>query len=74
MDFSSLNEEQRSILQFLAEPLTPEELRELRKLIIKFRYERLQKMLTEQRKEHGWTQETLDEWYNEHLRTPRRKW
>ena len=70
MNSPALNEAQLSVLQLLAEPLTPEELEELRKMLLKFRYDRLQRMLEKQRQENNWTQETLDEWYAEHHRTP----
>lgn len=66
----SFNNAQLSLLELLSEPLSKEDLEKLRSILIKFRYERLQKMLNEQWEERGWTQETLDKWYEEHTRTP----
>ena len=70
MKTSSLNNAQLSLLELLSEPLTQEELEQLKVTLIRFRYLRLQKLLDKQWDENGWTQETMDKWYSEHNRTP----
>ncbi|MBI1228404.1 MAG: hypothetical protein GC192_24430 [Bacteroidetes bacterium] len=66
---TSLNEAQRTLLELLAEPLTEQDLEQLRTMLVQFRYRRLQNLLNAQWDEKGWTQETLDKWYSEHNRT-----
>lgn len=67
---SALNEAQRTLLELLAEPLTEQDLEQLRSMLVQFRYRRLQNLLNAQWDEKGWTQETVDKWYQEHHRTP----
>ena len=67
---TSLNNAQRTLLELLAEPLSKEDIEQLRAMLVQFRYRRLQNMLNEQWDEKGWTQETMDKWYREHHRTP----
>jgi hypothetical protein len=70
---SALNEAQRTLLELLAEPLTEQDLEQLRTMLVQFRYRRLQNLLNAQWDERGWTQETMDKWYQEHNRTPYRR-
>ena len=69
---TALNEAQRTLLELLAEPLTEQDLEQLRTMLVQFRYRRLQNLLNAQWDEKGWTQETLDKWYLEHNRTASR--
>lgn len=69
---SALNEAQRTLLELLAEPLTEQDLEQLRTILVQFRYRRLQNLLNAQWDERGWAQETMDKWYQEHNRTPYR--
>ena len=70
---STLNDAQRTLLELLAEPLSNQDLEQLRNMLVQFRYRRLQNMLNEKWEEESWTQATLDKWYMEHNRTPYRK-
>ena len=70
---STLNDAQRTLLELLAEPLSNQDLEQLRNMLVQFRYRRLQSMLNEKWEEENWTQATLDKWYTEHNRTPYRK-
>lgn len=67
---ATLNNAQLTLLELLSEPLSQEDLEQLRATLIQFRYARLQKMLSDQWQEKGWSQEVLDKWYLEHHRTP----
>ena len=67
---STLNEAQRTLLELLAEPLTEQDMEQLRTVLVQFRYRRLQYLINKEWDEKGWTQATLEKWYQEHNRTP----
>lgn len=64
-----LNEVQVSLLR-LTEKLPDEELLALKKLIIAFKAQRLAALADQVWTEKGWTQETMQEFLNTHMRTP----
>lgn len=64
-----LNETQVALLK-LSEKLSESELRELKKLIIAFKARRLAQLADKVWDEKGWTQETMQAFLQEHMRTP----
>ena len=66
-----LNDVQVSLLK-LTENLNQEEIQELKKLIIAYKAQRLAKLTDQVWDEKGWTQKTMKQFLNTHLRTPYR--
>ncbi len=64
-----LNEVQISLLK-LTEKMSVEELQDLRKLILAYKAQRLAMLADEIWEAKGWTQETMNQFLNTHLRTP----
>jgi hypothetical protein len=64
-----LNEVQISLLK-LSENLSAEELKDLKRLIIAFKAQRLAKLADQVWEEKGWTQDTMQQFLQTHLRTP----
>ncbi|MBL7802737.1 MAG: hypothetical protein JNL02_03305 [Saprospiraceae bacterium] len=63
---AALNNAQLEILQLFAADLSPEELAELRRILIEFRYRRLQKAINHLDLSEG----AMEEWQKGHERTP----
>ncbi len=59
-----LTSAQLQILELFSEKLSVEELEELRKWLLEFRYRRLQKTLDKVADEKGWTEKTFEKWGN----------
>lgn len=53
---------QLQILELFSEKLSKEELEELRKWLLEFRYRRLQNTLDQVADEKGWTEKTFEIW------------
>jgi hypothetical protein len=64
-----LNEVQVSLLK-LTENLSEEELKNLKKIIIAFKAQRLAALTDKVWEEKGWTEETMQTFLNTHMRTP----
>ncbi|MEZ4933541.1 MAG: hypothetical protein R2788_15645, partial [Saprospiraceae bacterium] len=61
---------QLQILELFSEKLSKEELEELRKWLLEFRYRRLQKTLDQVADENGWTEKTFEIWGSTKFRKP----
>jgi ribosomal protein L11 methylase PrmA len=64
-----LNEVQISLLK-LSENLSADELQALKQLIIAFKAQRLAKLADQNWDEKSWTQETMQQFLQTHMRTP----
>lgn len=62
-----LNNAQLAVLEILAEPLSEQELSELKQLLIQFPYLRLQRMMDMEWDKRGYSNTTVQEWLNEHM-------
>ncbi|MEI6407809.1 MAG: hypothetical protein WCR52_00365 [Bacteroidota bacterium] len=67
-----LNEVQISLLK-LTENLKDDELQDLKRLIIAFKARRLAMLADQVWDEKGWTEETMEQFLNMHMRTPYKK-
>ena len=67
---SPLNPAQLNILSLMSYIDTEQEQQELQDVLLQFYRNRVDKLLLEFQKEQNITQQTLDDWANEHLRTP----
>ncbi len=65
-----LTDAQLQILALFSEKLSSEELEELRKWLLEFRYRRLQKTLDKVADEKGWTEMTFEKWRETKFRKP----
>ncbi len=65
-----LTDAQLEILALFSEKLTKEEMEELRKWLLEFRYHRLQKTLDKSAEEKEWTKDTFEKWSKTKFRTP----
>lgn len=65
-----LNNAQRELLALFSEGLNKEELEELRKWLLEFRYKQLQRILDKVGEEKGWTKMTFEEWGDVKFRKP----
>ncbi len=64
-----LNNAQLAVLEILAEPLSEQELSELKQLLVQFRYLRLQRMMDQEWDKRGYSNTTVQQWLNEHMRS-----
>lgn len=64
----TLNAAQLEILKLFRAGQTEEELKELKKVLLKFLADRLQKQVDEEWDRRGYTSETIEEWKHEHFR------
>lgn len=64
-----LNEVQISLLK-LTENLKEDELQDLKRLIVAFKARRLAMLADRVWDEKGWTEETMEQFLNTHMRTP----
>lgn len=65
-----LTEAQLEILALFSEKLSEEEVKELKKWLLEFRYRRLQKSIDKVAEEAGWTEKTFETWGETKFRKP----
>lgn len=61
---------QKELMKIFSLELTEQELYEVRNMLAKYFADRASIEMDKLWKERGYTQETINEWLNEHLRTP----
>jgi hypothetical protein len=61
---------QLELLKLFSNDLKDVELQELKKILLEFKFQRVTKMVDEIWDEKGWTEETMNEFLNTHMRTP----
>ncbi|MBR1402010.1 MAG: hypothetical protein IJ604_14120 [Prevotella sp.] len=67
---TQLNPAQLNVLNLMSYISTEQEQQELQELLLQFYRKKTDKLLLQFQKENGITQQTLDEWSNQHERTP----
>ena len=67
---TQLNPAQLNVLSLMAYIDTEQEQQELQDMLLQFYRKKTDKLLLQFQKEHRITQDTLDEWANQHERTP----
>ncbi len=68
-----LNPAQLNVLSLMSYIDTEQEQQELQNILLQFYREKSDRLLLQFQKENNITQQTLDEWSNQHERTPYRK-
>ena len=66
----SMNEERLFLLKLFARPMSENEFALLKKAMLDFQIERMHEAVDKAWEERGYTQETMDGWLKEHMRTP----
>ena len=61
---------QLELLKLFSNDLKEQELQELKQILLTFKFKRVTKMVDEIWDEKGWTEETMTEFLNTHMRTP----
>ena len=64
---------QQELNKVLSSYLSEDELKQVKQLIADYYAQKVIKEMDKLAAECGWTQETYDEWLNEHMRTPYKK-
>ena len=67
---TQLNPMQLNVLSLMSYIDTEQEQKELQDILLQFYREKTDNLLRQFQRENGITQETLDEWSNQHERTP----
>lgn len=67
---TQLNSTQLNVLSLMAYIETEQEQQELQEILLQFYRKKADSLLLQFQKENNITQQTLDEWANEHERTP----
>jgi len=70
METTILNQAQLNILRLMSYISTEQEQQELQDILLQFYRKKADSLLQEFQREHNITQQTLDDWSNEHFRTP----
>ena len=70
MTTTQLNPAQLNVLSLMSYIDTEQEQQELQDILLKFYRAKTDNLLRQFQQEHNITQETLDEWANQHERTP----
>ena len=65
-----LSNAQIELLEFFKQDLTPNEILELRRLLVAFKAQRVFSLLDAEWEKGNLTDETMNKWANEHNRTP----
>ena len=65
-----LSNAQAEVLEVLKQDLSPEQLLELRKILVAFKLKIAYSLMDELWEENNWTEETMQQWAHEHNRTP----
>lgn len=61
---------QLELLKLFSTDLKDNDLEDLKKILLKFKFQLVTKMADEVWEEKGWTNETMDDFLNTHMRTP----
>ena len=67
---TQLNPAQLNVLSLMAYIDTEQEQQEVQDMLLQFYRKKTDNLLLQFQKEHGITQDTLEEWANQHERTP----
>ena len=67
---TQLNQAQLNVLSLMSYISTEQEQQELQELLLEFYRKKADNLLLQFKQENGITQETLDNWANQHERTP----
>ena len=67
---TQLNPAQLNVLSLMSYISTEKEQEELQEILLQFYRKKTDRLLLQFQKENGVTQQTLDEWANQHERTP----
>ena len=70
MATTQLNPAQLNVLSLMAYVDTEQEQQELQNILLQFYRKKADSLLLQFQKEHGINQNTLDDWANQHERTP----
>ena len=70
MATTQLNPAQLNLLSLMSYISTEQEQQELQDLLLEFYRKKTDKLLVQFQQENGITQQTLDDWANQHERTP----
>jgi hypothetical protein len=70
MEATVLNPTQLSLLQMFAYQDSEEETKEMKNVLCKYYAEKADKKISRIWEERGYTEDTMDEWLNTHIRTP----
>lgn len=65
---TKLSNLQLELLKLYARPISDEELKDIKRMLAEYFVKKMDEELDRQWGEKGWTQETMEEWKNEHLR------
>lgn len=66
---TQLNQAQLEVLKLMVSvPNTDEDIAELKKLLLNYLYQRAMRIVNKVDKERGYTQETFNQWSQEHMR------
>lgn len=64
-----LNEQQMDMLRLFKNPMRQQDYDEIRKLAVKLLAQNIDAELDDLQRKKGWSQDTFDQWGNQHLRT-----
>jgi hypothetical protein len=67
---NTLSNAQIEILQLMADNLSEAELADLKKILLAFKLQRVVQLADKTWDEKGWSQETMDQFLQTHMRTP----
>jgi len=67
---NALSNAQLELLKLFADDLSEEELADLKRILLAYKLQRVVQLADKVWDEKGWTQETMDEFLNTHMRTP----
>jgi hypothetical protein len=65
-----LNEQQVDMLRLFKNPMRQQDYDEIRKLAVKLLAQNIDAEMDDLQRQKGWSQDTFDQWGNQHLRTP----
>lgn len=65
-----LNEQQLEMLRLFKNPMSMHDYNEIKRLIVKILARSIDEKMEKLEQEKGWSQETYEQWGNEHMRTP----
>lgn len=70
METKKLTNLQLELLRIFSRELTEQQLLEIRALLVNYFSEKISDQMDELWDKNGWTEETMKEWTQEHMRTP----
>ncbi|HOY19211.1 MAG TPA: hypothetical protein PLC89_18025 [Haliscomenobacter sp.] len=67
---NTLSNAQLELLKLFADNLSVEELADLKRILLAYKLQRVVQLADKVWDEKGWTQDTMDDFLNTHMRTP----